>query len=744
MLGMVALSFSTAAFADPPMRVARLGYSSGPVSFSPAGDDEWVTATINRPLIAGDRLWADAGARDELEIGSTNVRMGGNSLITVLNLDDRMIQLQLQQGTLNLKVRHLDANDIFEIDTPNLALSIRKPGDYRIDVDPSGHATTVLVRKGQAEADGEGAAYVIDDRQSYRFTGTDLRDYQALALPRDDDFDHWAYERDRRIDNSVSARYVSHDLIGYEDLDENGTWSVVGGYGNVWIPSHVAADWAPYRDGHWAWVEPWGWTWVDDAPWGFTVSHYGRWAHMGRNWGWIPGPMAARAVYAPALVVFVGGSNFRLSLRGGNVGGVAWFPLGPREVYRPGYHVSQNYFTSINVNNTTINKINVTNVYNNKVTNISYINRQVPGAVIAVPATAFSHSQAVAKTMVRLPKERFEKAPITTNAAIAPDRVSVRGNGMDGHKPAASALERQVIAKTTPAPTSSAALSFGGRQGERRGNAGRPIDSAIRPTMPPPTHMEAPQIKVLQPRQSHEPLSRPPAAQAQALPAPAPPSPRAHKRQAVMPSQPPNSAAPTPFSRRGRGEQMPETGPSAIVPRPPELGHVAPVLPTMPKPAEPNQQQRPFDRPEGTRPNHRPDTMENKVTPPVPQVNHSEQRAPINVPPPQAIPEHQRSDRPEETRHGRRPDIMENKVAPPVPQANHPEPRGPVNVLPPRQAIPEVQHRQEHATEVRPERGEARHDAQRNEAGAERQIKREEQPRQEGRGRHEDQEQDKK
>ncbi len=57
-------------------------------------------------------------------------------------------------------------------------------------------------------------------------------------------------------------QYVSRDVIGYEDLDEHGSWRVVEGYGNVWVPNRVAADWAPYRDGHWAWVDPWGWTWV--------------------------------------------------------------------------------------------------------------------------------------------------------------------------------------------------------------------------------------------------------------------------------------------------------------------------------------------------------------------------------------------------------------------------------------------------------------------------------------------------
>ena len=184
----------------------------------------------------------------------------------------------------------------------------------------------------------------IDSRQPYRFSGTGLREYEYVDAPRLDEFDRWAIDRDRSYDNSVSARYVSPDVVGYQDLDANGTWRVDASYGNVWIPNRVAAGWAPYRDGHWAWVDPWGWTWVDDAPWGFAVSHYGRWTNMSGTWGWVPGPVRSRAYYAPALVAFVGGSNFQLSISSGNVGGIAWFPLGPREVYRPSYAVSRGYF----------------------------------------------------------------------------------------------------------------------------------------------------------------------------------------------------------------------------------------------------------------------------------------------------------------------------------------------------------------------------------------------------------------
>src|SRR5688572_2873834 len=174
LLGIAAMVFAGWASADPPGRVARLGYISGPVSFLPAGGSEWVLATVNRPLTTGDWLWADAGARAELQIGSSVVRIGGGTSVTLLNLDDRVAQLQVTQGTVHVSVRRLGPNEVVEIDTPNLAYVVRRPGSYRVDVDPRGNATAVATRNGQAEVYGEGTAYTIDAGQSYRFAGTDL------------------------------------------------------------------------------------------------------------------------------------------------------------------------------------------------------------------------------------------------------------------------------------------------------------------------------------------------------------------------------------------------------------------------------------------------------------------------------------------------------------------------------------------------------------------------------------------
>ena len=145
---------------------------------------------------------------------------------------------------------------------------------------------------------GGGSAYTIHPGEQGIFTGTDSLNADVENLAGDDDFDRWSSQRDYREEHAVAKRYVSDDVIGYEDLDDNGGWRQVPEYGTVWIsrtsPSALTgrriATWATGRGSR-----PGGWTWVDDAAWGFAPFHYGRWVDVRGAWGWSPVP-AARVV----------------------------------------------------------------------------------------------------------------------------------------------------------------------------------------------------------------------------------------------------------------------------------------------------------------------------------------------------------------------------------------------------------------------------------------------------------------
>lgn len=442
---------------DPPSRVARLNFVEGTVSFQPGGENDWVTAVLNRPLVTGDNLWADEDSRAELHIGSTALRLGPTTGITLLEVSDRATQIRLVQGSLIVKVRHVDDDDAYEIDTPNVAFVVAQPGDYRIDVDPDGNRTEVAVWRGRGEVTGGGSSYTVVANQYATFTGADQLNYELSQIPAEDGFDTWALDRDRQEDQSDSANYVSRDMTGYEDLDAYGDWSYVAGYGMSWRPRAVVAGWAPYRFGHWAWVGPWGWTWVADEPWGFAPFHYGRWALAGGAWLWVPGPSMVRPAYAPALVAWVGGgpgAKFSFSFGAG----VGWFPLAPGEVFIPGYRVSRVYVNRVNITNTRVDMARVTNVYNSTfinraaVNDFTYANRGVSGGVTVVSRDTFINAQPVARNLVSVPSKELAAAPVSRLVMLEPVRSSVMGSGRPVAGPPTAVSSRAVVALRTPAP----------------------------------------------------------------------------------------------------------------------------------------------------------------------------------------------------------------------------------------------------------------------------------------------------
>jgi hypothetical protein len=346
---------------DPSSRVARMQFMDGQVSIQPGGVNDWVAGTLNRPMTAGDNVWIDKDSKAELNVGTGVFRMGSETSVTLANIGDKTTQLQVHQGTLNLRVRHLYDGEVYEIDTPNMAFTVQKPGDYRFDVDPNGDTSYVTVWKGEGNATGDGPAVEVREHEKARFSNGTSMAYQIDKAPGYDQFDQWAMQRDDRDDHSTSARYVSPDVIGSSDLDDYGTWKQNSEYGNVWVPNDQGADWQPYSNGNWIYEQPYGWTWVGYEPWGFAPYHYGRWVQGGWGWGWAPGPYAywGSPYYAPALVGWFGGPGFGIGFGGfGFGGGWGWCALGWGEPFHPWYHHGSGYFRNVNVRNTRINNIN--------------------------------------------------------------------------------------------------------------------------------------------------------------------------------------------------------------------------------------------------------------------------------------------------------------------------------------------------------------------------------------------------
>src|SRR2546423_6381450 len=149
-------ALSTAAWADPPGRVGRLGDMTGQVWLYTPDAGEWISAVRNRPLTTGDRLATDANARAEVRIGSTTVRLDAGTELEVLRLDDEAISLQLHNGSIGTHLRDAEAAHEFELRTAEGRFVTNRPGRYRFD--RADDTSDVTVSSGEALYEGPGSA----------------------------------------------------------------------------------------------------------------------------------------------------------------------------------------------------------------------------------------------------------------------------------------------------------------------------------------------------------------------------------------------------------------------------------------------------------------------------------------------------------------------------------------------------------------------------------------------------------
>jgi Family of unknown function (DUF6600) len=410
---------------DPPGRVARLSLMDGDVSVAPAGTEEWADGVLNRPITSGDRLSVGADGRAELQIGTASVHLDRSTSFEFIELDDDIMQMSVTEGVATVRVRTLGDREKIQLETPNATVHFNHPGDYTVQVDPATDRTIVRTRNGEAEVTGGSKSFRVRAEEEGTFTGLDGLTADIGKITPRTAFESWANDRDRRGDNSESARYVSREVVGYEDLDGQGEWINEPSYGYVWRPTYVVSDWAPYRYGRWGWVAPWGWTWIDAAPWGFAPFHYGRWAFVSHRWCWVPGPRYIRPYYAPALVGWIGGPSVSVSVGFG--GGVGWFPLAPHEVYVPWYRHTPRYVRHVNVSNTIIvNNINVTNVYGRRGQRPGYINSGLANAVTAVHRDQFVGGRPVGTQRVHVDEGQLRHWRDNVRpSTIAPERESI-------------------------------------------------------------------------------------------------------------------------------------------------------------------------------------------------------------------------------------------------------------------------------------------------------------------------------
>jgi len=693
----VFLAAGVVAAQDPPTRAGRLSYLSGTVSFEPAGVTDWAPASLNRPLTIGDQLYVDQGGKAEVHVPGAAFRLGNKTAFEFLNLDDRTVQVRLSEGTLDVRVRRMDG--ALEIDGPNFAFTPSRPGEYRMETNPDTMQSYVTVRDGEGQVTGTGGAFTIKMGQQAAIVGQDqAAQYKIYGAPGSDSFDEWVVSRSHREDRYASSRYVSPDLVGGEDLGAYGSWRQTPDYGQVWVPNDTPSGWAPYQAGQWSWVEPWGWTWVDNEPWGYAPFHYGRWAFVNGYWGWCPGPVAVAPVFAPALVAWVGfGGGLGVNIGFGGGVGFGWFPLGPRDVYIPSFAASAAYVNRINVTNTTIiNQTNVTNVYNNYVRTGSvpvgsYMNRTVPGAVAAVSQSTLTSGQPLQHSIVHVqPNQMAAVKTAEVAPRVAPQMSSVLGHAPSANvaHPPAAVLSHPMVARTTPPPP---AASFQQRQAALEKTPGRPLPvsqlNQMARTAPaaarPPVRVVS-QARPIAPQTvaGSAPKGQPAAAPARNAPAPAP------ERAAQPPAQPATRPYEPPPAERAHSQPM-QPAPAARQPAPAAKQTAPPSRPFEP-PSASERAAQPAAKPAqlGQRFGTAPPTQHANATPPrsVPQP-HVAQPRPVPQPqhaappqkhavvqPPRATPQPRPAPQPQHAAPPPRPAPQQNAAARPAPQPQHAAP----------------------------------------------------------------------
>lgn len=292
------LSAPLLASRDYPPRVSQV---DGTASYEQAGNTTWDEVTVNLPLLTGDRIYAQADSRVELDLGRANfLRLGPETDLAVGDITGRELRMQLHAGSLVLRVND---SERFRIQTLLGDVLIRKKGLYRVNVDPSG-LVEVVVRRGKAEVETGAGKRDVNNGELLRLDNQGRREIAYGYY--EDNLDLWSDRQDSRYYTSRSVAYVGGTYYpGVWDLDYYGQWVYYPSYGRVWVPS-VSVGWVPFRHGRWGYYS-FGWTWISYEPWGWLPYHYGNWVYHHSRWCWVPGGFHT---WSPAVVNFYYGNGY--------------------------------------------------------------------------------------------------------------------------------------------------------------------------------------------------------------------------------------------------------------------------------------------------------------------------------------------------------------------------------------------------------------------------------------------------
>lgn len=451
-------------------RVMRVSLLSGDVSLRRAGYEDWEQANLNMPLVEGDTLATGRDAHVEIQVDARNfVRLGADSVLSVVTLRDEGIALSLTEGTATVRLARFDRDrEYFEVDAPKTTMAAEKRGLYRLDASRDGSVRLTVRDGGLARIYSETSGFTLRDgrRAELLADGSGTGDWELTGASPLDEWDRWNEDRERylatRLRDEQRERYYDNNVWGAEELDSYGQWSYANEYGWVWRPQVTYINnynnWAPYRYGHWTWCPPFGWTWVGDEPWGWAPYHYGRWVYFNNSWCWAPRGYyyyQHRSWWRPALVAFV----FIPTSYGERI---AWYPLG--------YHQPdpRRYWQQ--------NGGRLTPLRGNELANLQRINPAYLRAVTTLPASNFGTSTVRAQAApADIARRAITSEPVRGSLPVRPVNARSSSSSAD-----ANTLSRTNVAR--PAPTAPARLLPNRPTGAATRTPGVALDNELRRT----------------------------------------------------------------------------------------------------------------------------------------------------------------------------------------------------------------------------------------------------------------------
>lgn len=479
-------------------RVARISTIEGSASVRYAGENEWSEATINKPLMAGDRFYTGLDGRVEIQLeDEIFIWLGSDTLVEFAFLEDRFSRIEVLKGVVTVRAKDVPYQRApLEILSTYFLATVDDPVRARFNVSETGESE-IWGQAGVLKVNRDSSNFIRVNRgERLIVTNPNPDTYSKLPLPAEDHFDRWVEGREAAAAAAIiSSNYVNPRVAGYRDLDRHGDWVEVRDYGRVWRPHVTTVGWAPYRDGYWAWRDHTGWVWVSYEPWGWVPYHYGRWVHVSNSWYWVPtqqvyvyrsAPVRTarityvyqRPVWYPALVSFTyarRGTYFSFSTasyssRFYHDPCIGWFPLGPRDPFYWGWGSYRNnyyYRGDTIIDNRTI----VNNITNNNTIINNYQNINAPNALTVMPERDMQSGVYERRTPATLsptsdmrdvqighnalaslpaPRSVETRAALASSAGVSPARVAADNARNDGAVEAARAVATKPQRLTTP------------------------------------------------------------------------------------------------------------------------------------------------------------------------------------------------------------------------------------------------------------------------------------------------------